>query len=115
MANKAFEAELNGIIASGQNIRVDNALDKKTLTLIKSWRDKEFVSTSLYETLEELIKEGRYLNLSKNIGKIQKTAKPYEIMPKVEELLNRYGLGENEENSDKIDGKIDIILSESFV
>jgi len=115
MANKAFEAELNGIIASGQNIRVDNALDKKTLTLIKSWRDKEFVSTSLYETLEELIKEGRYLNLSKDIGKIQKTAKPYEIMPKVEELLNRYGLGENEENSDKIDGKIDIILSESFV
>ncbi len=115
MANKAFETELYSIISSGQNIRVDNALDKKSMTLIKSWRDKEFISVDMYETLDKLIKEGRYLNLSKDIGKIQKTAKPYEIMPKVEELLNKYGLGENEENSDKIDGKIDIILSESFV
>jgi len=44
-----------------------------------------------------------------------KNIKPYEIMSQMDKLSKKYTLDANAQTDDKIDIKIDIILSESFV
>lgn len=115
LAHKTFDEELTKLISSSTHIKVENTQDKKAITLLKSWREKGFISPELFEKLDTLIREGKYLNLSKDLSKIQKSAQPYEIMSRIEELLKRYHLGERDDESEKIDIEIDLILSESFV
>jgi len=115
LANEAFEKELESIIKSTTIIKVDNKQDKKAIALLKSWRDKEFISNEIYEKLESLLKEGKYLNLSKDILKMEKGIKPYEVLPKIEGILKKYHQNENVDEQERLDLKIDIILSESFI
>jgi hypothetical protein len=61
------------------------------------------------------VRVGEILNIAKELTKISKTAKAYEIVSELEKLSRRYSLSEKDESDEKIELKIDIILSESFV
>lgn len=117
LANDFFDQELIKTISQAQveNIKVEHKIDKQAITLLKSWFQKEFISPELYEQFLEIVKEGRILNIAKELTKIAKRAKPFEIMIELEKLAKRYTLVENESGEGKLDLKIDIILSESFV
>lgn len=116
-AHNYFDNELIKTLSESQtdNIKVEHKTDKGAITLLKSWFAKGFISPEYYEQFLEIVRVGRILNISKELTKISKTAKPFEIMVELEKLRERYSLGEKDENDEKIELKIDIILSESFV
>lgn len=117
LAHKFFDHELVGIITDSQtdSIKVEHKTDKQAITLLKSWYQKGFISLELYEQYLEIVRVGEILNIAKVLTKIPKTAKAYEIVSELEKLSKRYSLGEKDESNEKIELKIDIILSESFV
>ncbi len=116
-AHNYFDHELIKTLSESQtdNIKVEHKTDKGAITLLKSWFQKGFVSPEYYEQFLEIVRVGRILNISKELTKIAKSAKPFEIMVELEKLSKRYSLGEKDEENEKIELKIDIILSESFV
>jgi len=117
LTHKFFDNELIGSIAESQieNIKVEHKTDKQAITLLKSWFTKGFISPEIYEQFLEIVRVGSILNISKELTKISKTVKPFELMVELEKLSNRYSLGKKDEANKKIELKIDIILSETFV
>lgn len=119
LALKKHEAELIWTIAESQidNIKVEHKTDKEAIRILKSWFDKGYLGDEQYDTYLQILKEGKILNISKEIVKISKdkNVKPYEIMSQMDKLSKKYTLDTNAQIDDKIDFKIDIILSESFV
>jgi len=117
MAHNFFDNELVGIITESQtdNIKVEHKTDKQAITLLKSWFQKGFISPELYEQFLEIVRVGQILNIAKELTKISKNSKAYEIVGELEKLSKRYSLQEKDESDEKVELKIDIILSESFV
>lgn len=116
-AHNYFDNELIKTLSESQtdNIKVEHKTDKQAITLLKSWFQKGFISPEYYEQFLEIVRVGQILNIAKELSKIAKSAKPFEIMAALEKLSKRYSLGEKNEVNEKIELKIDIILSESFV
>lgn len=117
LAHSFFENELLSNIAKSQIdiIKIEHKIDKQAIVLLKSWFQKGFISPELYEQYLEIVKVGKILNIAKELTKISKSAKAYEIVGELEKLSKRYSLGEKEQDHENLELKIDIILSESFV
>ncbi len=119
LALHSYEDELIRTIAKSQteNIKVEHKTDKEAIRILKSWFDKGYLSDDFYEMYMQVVKEGKILNISKEIVKISKNKniKPFEIMNQMDRLAKQYTINSNQEDDETIDIKIDIILSESFV
>jgi hypothetical protein len=117
LAREYFDGEFIKTISQSQtdNIAVEHKTDKQAITLLKSWYQKGFISSEYYERFVELVRIGRILNLSKEIVKISKNAKAFEIMAELDKLSQKYTLTQKNEENESISLKIDIILSETFV
>lgn len=116
-AHNYFDHELIKTVTESQtdNIKVEHKTDKQAITLLKSWFQKGFISPELYEQYLEIVRVGQILNIAKELTKISKSAKAYEIVGELEKLSKRYSLQEKDDVDEKVELKIDIILSESFV
>jgi superfamily II DNA/RNA helicase len=119
LALSIYEGELMSTIAQSQaeNIKVEHKTDKEAIGILKSWFDKGFLSDDLFDMYLQIVKEGKILNISKEIVKISKdkNIKPFEIMAQMDKLAKRYTLNAEADGDEAIDIQIDIILSESFV
>ncbi len=117
ITNKYFENELIDVIRESQidNIKVEHKIDKQAITILKSWYQKGFISPEYYEQFSEIVRIGQILNIAKELTKISKSTKPFEIMVELDKLVKRYTLTQKDENVKDINLKIDIILSETFV
>ena len=114
-AMQVYESELNNITVQSTNIKVEHKNDKQSIKLFKSWLDKSFIEKEIYDIFTKAIKEGKLQNLSREIINISKKFSASEISTKIDELQKKYSLYEKEDKTQKIDIKIDIILSETFV
>jgi hypothetical protein len=117
LAHKYFDNELISMIGESQtdNIKVEHKIDKQAITILKSWYQKGFISPEYYEQFLEIVRIGQILNISKELTKISKSAKPFEITEELGKLVKRYTLTQKDENEEDVNLKIDIILSESFI
>lgn len=117
LANSYFNNELNEIASKTQadSIKVDNKIDKQSISILKSLHDKGFILSDVYELLVNTIRIGKILNLSKEIIKISKNSNSSEIEDKLTKLSEKYSLVQNNNKEQYTKKEIDIILSESFV
>ncbi len=117
LARKYFNNELNEIAGKTQtdNIKVDNKIDKQAITILKSWYQKDFILSDVYELFVDTIKIGKILNLSKEVIKISKNSNSSEIADKLVKLSEKYSLVQKTDKEQYAKKEIDIILSESFV
>ncbi len=115
--NSYFNNELSEIAGKTQadNIKVDNKIDKQSISILKSLHDKGFILSDVYELLVNTIRIGKILNLSKEIIKISKNSNSSEIEDKLTKLSEKYSLVQNNNNQQYTKKEIEIILSESFV
>ncbi|MBD3807922.1 MAG: hypothetical protein IE880_04300, partial [Epsilonproteobacteria bacterium] len=117
LAHTYFDNELINTISQSQtdNIKVEHKTDKQAIAILKSWYQKGFISPEYYEQFLEIVRIGQILNIAKELNKISKNAKPFEIMQELDKLSKRYSLTSKDEKDEDINLKIDIILSETFV
>jgi len=117
LTHSYFEKELINTITQSQteNIKIEHKIDKQAITILKSWYQKELISDKYYEQFLEIVRVGQILNIAKELTNISKSAKPFEVMAELDKLHKRYTLTSKDENDERINLKIDIILSETFI
>ncbi len=114
-AIEMYDKEISDIAVQTTNVKVEHKSDKESIGKLKSWIDKDFITTELYEIFIKTIKDGKLQNLSKEIVNIAKKYQSKDIIVKLEELQKKYNLFEKKESPKIVEKKIEIILSETFV
>ncbi|OQR40512.1 hypothetical protein AS859_11360, partial [Aliarcobacter cryaerophilus] len=112
---KAQEEKEDNQQVQTTNVKVEHKSDKESIGKLKSWIDKDFITTELYEIFIKTIKDGKLQNLSKEIVNIAKKYQSKDIIVKLEELQKKYNLFEKKESPKIVEKKLEIILSETFV
>lgn len=110
-----YKNELATISIQSTNIKVEHKSDRQSITIFKSWLDKDFIPKEMYEIFIKTIKEGKLQNLSKEIITLSKKYQSKDIIKKLEEIQSKYNLFEKKDEQKTIKTNIDIILSETFV
>lgn len=108
-----YDKEISDIAVQTTNVKVEHKSDKESIGKLKSWIDKDFITTELYEIFIKTIKDGKLQNLSKEIVNIAKNINQ-KILQLNWKSYKKYNLLKKREskNSRK---KLEIILSETFV
>ena len=114
-AIEMYDKEISDIAVQTTNVKVEHKSDKESIGKLKSWIDKDFITTELYEIFIKTIKDGKLQNLSKEIVNIAKKYQSKDIIVKLEELQKKYNLFEKKESPKIVEKKLEIILSETFV
>lgn len=114
-AIEMYDKEISNIAVQTTNVKVEHKSDKESIGKLKSWIDKDFITTELYEIFIKTIKDGKLQNLSKEIVNIAKKYQSKDIIVKLEELQKKYNLFEKKESPKIVEKKLEIILSETFV
>ena len=114
-AIEMYDKEISDIAVQTTNVKVEHKSDKESIGKLKSWIDKDFITTELYEIFIKTIKDGKLQNLSKEIVNIAKKYQSKDIIVKLEELQKKYNLFEKKETQKIVEKKLEIILSETFV
>ena len=114
-AIEMYDKEISDIAVQTTNVKVEHKSDKESIGKLKSWIDKDFITTELYEIFIKTIKDGKLQNLSKEIVNIAKKYQSKDIIFKLEELQKKYNLFEKKEAPKIVEKKLEIILSETFV
>lgn len=114
-AIEIYDKEISDIAVQTTNVKVEHKSDKESIGKLKSWIDKDFITTELYEIFIKTIKDGKLQNLSKEIVNIAKKYQSKDIIVKLEELQKKYNLFEKKESPKIVEKKLEIILSETFV
>ena len=114
-AIEIYDKEISDIAVQTTNVKVEHKSDKESIGKLKSWIDKDFITTELYEIFIKTIKDGKLQNLNKEIVNIAKKYQSKDIIVKLEELQKKYNLFEKKESPKIVEKKLEIILSETFV
>ena len=114
-AIEMYDKEISDIAVQTTNVKVEHKSDKESIGKLKSWIDKDFITTELYEIFIKTIKDGKLQNLSKEIVNIAKKYQSKDIIVKLEELQKKYNLFEKKESPKIVEKRLEIILSETFV
>lgn len=114
-AIEMYDKEISDIAVQTTNVKVEHKSDKESIGKLKSWIDKDFITTELYEIFIKTIKDGKLQNLSKEIVNIAKKYQSKDIIVKLEELQKKYNLFEKKETQKIVEKRLEIILSETFV
>ena len=114
-AIEMYDKEISDIAVQTTNVKVEHKSDKESIGKLKSWIDKDFITTELYEIFIKTIKDGKLQNLSKEIVNIAKKYQSKDIIFTLEELQKKYNLFEKKESPKIVEKKLEIILSETFV
>lgn len=114
-AIEMYDKEISDIAVQTTNVKVEHKSDKESIGKLKSWIDKDFITTELYEIFIKTIKDGKLQNLSKEIVNIAKKYQSKDIIVKLEEVQKKYNLFEKKESPKILEKRLEIILSETFV
>ncbi|MGQ4005178.1 helicase-related protein [Francisellaceae bacterium CB300] len=115
-----YENEINGIIQK-QNFVVQkfsgkkNNKDKKSLQYLNKLNISKQISKKLFKQYEELITNGRYQNLAKDVLALEKDAKGVNVETALQRLLADKNINVEKVVTNKINKNLEIILSETFV
>jgi len=109
-----YDEELSKIVQLVSRTKVENAIDKKAIRLLKGWFDKGVISKEVYKIFRKIFEDGRLLNLGKKIKAIEKKS-AHEVVIELQHLQAEYSLQEDESRKTNIKREIEVILSETFI
>lgn len=113
-AVETYVNELQKLTQTVNNNKVDNAMDKKAIRLLKGWFDKGFIDREIYQAFVKIFKEGTLQNMGKKINALAK--KPaHEVANTLEQLQSEYSLQAEETEQKRMKREIEVILSETFI
>jgi len=113
-AVKYYDDELSQIVQTISRTKVENAIDKKAIRLLKGWFDKGVIGKEIYQVFRKIFEDGRLLNLGKKIKSMEK--KPaHQIVIELQNLQAEYSLQSDESSKTSIKREIEVILSETFI
>ncbi|AEB27219.1 helicase domain protein [Francisella cf. novicida Fx1] len=119
-AYQQYENEINSIIQKQNSVVKDlgtkkNSKDKKALQYLNKLQLSKQISKELFQQYKELITNGRYQNLAKEVLAIEKDSKDMSIEFALQKVLEDKNITTDKTVTNKINKNLEIILSETFV
>ena len=119
-AYEQYENEINSIIQKQNSVVKDlgtkkNSKDKKALQYLNKLQLSKQISKELFQQYKELITNGRYQNLAKEVLAIEKDSKDMSIEFALQKVLEDKNINIDKVVTNKIKKDLEIILSETFI